>query len=126
MLNEALGQKAMESGGKLRVRSALNPALWLCGIVFTPCLIAATQFENGPPTWLIVLIYIPVALAALGFLFLLIFDRDKLQSEDYQIRKKSLEMIYQKGHSSTAIGSVEAIENPEQYVLENEAGGNPK
>ena len=39
----------------------------------------------------------PVAAAIVGFLFLLIFDRDKLQSEDYQLRKRSLELIEQKG-----------------------------
>ena len=41
------------------------------------------------------------------------FDRDKLQSEDYQIRKQSLELIQQKGDalpiSST---SIQAITNP--------------
>jgi hypothetical protein len=63
--------------------------------------------------WLVVLACSPVAAAIFGFLFLLFFDRDKLQSEDYQIRKRSLELIEQKGdtHSIDA-ATVEVIAGP--------------
>ena len=96
---EKIAAKAVESGGKLKVRSALNPILWLCGIITVPALFAAI-YINPAPSWLIVLIFIPVSVAMLGFLFLLIFDRDKLQSEEYQIQKRSLELIEQKGDSA--------------------------
>lgn len=80
---EQIAAKAVESGGKLRVRSALNPILWLCGIVSVPAM-GAAALTNPAPGWLILLASAPVCAAILGFLFLLVVDRDKLQSEDYQ------------------------------------------
>ena len=88
--------KVMEAGGRLTVRSALNPILWLCAIVSIPCATIYGLIQSRP-VWLAVLAFLPVSAAIFGFLFLLFFDRDKLQSEEYQIRKRSLELIEQKG-----------------------------
>lgn len=112
---EQIAAKAVESGGKLKVRSALNPILWLCGIITVPAIIAAS-YITPTPTWLIVLLFIPVATAMVGFLFLLLFDRDKLQSEDYQIQKRSLELIEQKGDTAPLMidnSSLNVIPKPE-------------
>ena len=96
-LKEVLVTRAAEAGGRLRVRSALNPILWLCAIVTIPAMISAAILGSAAPAWLIVLAVAPVLAALLGFLFLLFFDRDKLQSEEYQLRKISLEMRQAKG-----------------------------
>ncbi|MBA3732305.1 MAG: hypothetical protein H0W93_08180 [Gammaproteobacteria bacterium] len=37
-----------------------------------------------------------VAVAIAGFFYLLIFDRKKLQSEDYQLRTQALELLREK------------------------------
>src|SRR5690606_5813974 len=95
-IKSAIASRAIESGGRLKVQSALNPVLWLCGIICVPALCIA-GLSPSPPWWIPWLILAPVALAAIGFLFLLLFDRDKLQSEDYQIKKMSLELYEQKG-----------------------------
>ncbi|MEQ9210067.1 MAG: hypothetical protein RLN96_09550 [Pseudomonadales bacterium] len=111
---EILASKAVESGGRLLVRSALNPILWLCGIVSVPALFAAATL-NTPPTWLVVLAFTPVIAAVAGFVFLLIFDRDKLQSEEYQIRKRSLELIEQKGDAAPLVidpNKLDVVEKP--------------
>src|ERR1017187_149954 len=101
--------KIVEAGGKLRVRSALNPILWLCAIVSMPCAMALA-FSERQSYWLVVLALFPVATALFGFVFLLFVDRDKLQSEDYQIRKQSLELIEEKGDlGPTVIESIELI-----------------
>jgi hypothetical protein len=112
-IEETISQKAIEAGGRLRVKSALNPILWLCGIITVPCVAVLSYLEPPTPIWLVILAFIPVCCAAIGFLFLLIWDRDKLQSEDYQIRKKSLELIQQKGDALPVVSSsIEAIANP--------------
>lgn len=121
---ENIAAKVIESGGKLSVKSALNPILWLCAIISIPALIAV-PFLNNTPTWLIILIISPVLTAILGFLFLLLFDRDKLQSEEYQLKKKSLELIQIKGQDKPMLveaEDVEAIINPEFEQIENEGG----
>lgn len=89
-------QRATEAGGRLTVKSALNPALWLCAIVSVPAAAISAWLAN-PPWWMLVLVVGSVAVAMFGYLFLLCVDRDKLQSEDFQIRKRTLELIEQKG-----------------------------
>ena len=110
-IKEAIITKVMEAGGRLTVRSALNPILWLCAIITAPS-VACLIFVKQPPSWLPWLAFIPIAAAIFGFFFLLFFDRDKLQSETYQIRKLELEMIHEKGYPSIPAASVEVIPNP--------------
>lgn len=121
---ENIAAKVIESGGRLSVKSALNPILWLCAIITIPSLIAV-PFVDKTPNWLIILIIAPVLTAILGFLFLLIFDRDKLQSEEYQLKKRSLELIQIKGQEKPNIIDVEqvsAIINPESVEIEKTGG----
>jgi hypothetical protein len=106
----------MEAGGRLKVRSALNPILWLCGIITVPALVAFSVMKE-PPGWLVILTFAPVIAAILGFFFLLFFDRDKLQSETYQIRKLELEMVQQKGEIATPATEITIISNPEPRAL---------
>jgi hypothetical protein len=107
-------QKAIQSGGKLTVKSALNPILWLCGIISIPT-IAANVFYTTLPLWISIIGCSPILMAMFGFMVLLFIDRDKLQSEDYQIKKISLEMSEQKGDSSPRlVGPSEILTtNPE-------------
>ena len=124
---EHLRRTATDAIGKIRVRSALNPILLLCLIVSVPALAAAPFFKNGAPTWCIVLIYLPVGVACVGFLFLLLFDRDKLQSEDWQLRKQSLELIQEKGDPIPINpASLELISNPQKMQIKDSSdGGTP-
>jgi len=118
-----LATKVIEAGGKLSVKSALNPMLWLCAIVSIPSLIIAIiGFGKETPSWLIFLIIGPVAIALLGFLFLLIFDRDKLQSEEYQLKKRSLELIQEKGQDEPILvdsekEDLDLVENTEVILI---------
>lgn len=106
---ENIAAKVVESGGKLSVKSALNPILWLCAIITIPSLIAV-PFVDSTPVWLILLIVCPVFAAIIGFFYLLLFDRDKLQSEEYQLKKKSLELIQEKGEAQPQIIDTEHME----------------
>jgi hypothetical protein len=109
--------KAFHAIGMLTVRSALNPVLWLCGLVTLPSVVAST-FMTVIPTWLIVLAMSPVATALFGFLFLLFVDRDKLQSESFQLRKQALELIEDKGDFKAIDAStIEVISNPDLPAL---------
>ena len=100
-IKDQIFAKASESGGRLRVRSALNPILWLCGLISIPTL-AAGAF-HPIPTWVAIIGCSPVAAALFGFLYLLFFDRDKLQSEDFQLKKRTMELAQQKGEFSPKV-----------------------
>lgn len=121
---ESIAARVVETGGKLSVKSALNPILWLCAIISIPSLISVSFIETTP-IWLIILIISPVLTAILGFLFLLIFDRDKLQSEEYQLKKQSLDLIQIKGQEKPSFvetEEIEAIINPELSHIEKNGG----
>ena len=115
--------KAVEAGGRLTVKSALNPILWLSGIITIPTLIAGTLYPELS-TWIVAVGCSPVVAALFGFLFLLFFDRDKLQSEDYQLRKRTIEYAQQKGDALPLdVRDIEAIENPYAAALSSAKEG---
>lgn len=56
-----------------------------------------------------------IACTVLGFFILLFIDGDKLQSEDYQIRKQTLDLIQEKGELIPISPiHVEDISNPKR------------
>lgn len=93
---ETLFAKLTETGGRLRVRNALNPILWLCGLIAVPCF--AVLAWNPTPHFIVpIILAVVVGTAILGFLFLLLFDRDRLHSEEYLIKNRTLDLIEDKG-----------------------------
>lgn len=120
-INNGIAQKVVEAGGRLRVKSALNPILWLCAIITIPGITYMFFSVKETPILLQIIFVLPVITAILGFLYLLIFDRDKLQSEDYQIRKRTLDLVQEKGDEFPTIArTLEVITNPELKSLEHD------
>jgi hypothetical protein len=114
---ERLISSLSEAGGRLRVRGALNPVLWLCGVVAVPCIICLSWSSN-PPLAITIILYGVVGVALVGFLYLLFVDPDRLQSEDFILRKRTLDLIEEKG-SKKAIdaATVQAISQTEFLAL---------
>lgn len=92
-------QRLSAIGGKLRVRSALNPILWLCFVISMPGILLLAVVDSFP-TWAVVAISLPILVACTGYIILLLKDPDKLQSEEYQINKQLLELALEKGASA--------------------------
>ena len=113
-----LSSFAQEAATRLRVRSALNPALWFCGIVFPISLIVAYLSSGMVQIVALIFAAIPILVVATGFLYFMKNDPDKLQSESFQLSKQTLELIEESGSPiPVAITSVEAISNPERARL---------
>lgn len=106
----------------MTVRSALNPVLWLCAIVTLPLATFGAYVKSAFLEWISA---IPVFMAAVGFLYLLIFDRDKLQSEDFQIRKRTLEIASEKGGRRLDLTKVKVIPNPQAPPSTGSGTGHP-
>lgn len=117
---ERLAQYADSAVKRLHVRSALNPILWLCGIAMPILLGAAYAFRDVPSlrNFLIIASLVPLAVACGAFIYFAIVKPEKLQSEDYQLRHESLQIIQQKG-GPVVIQPAElvAIANPEARRL---------
>lgn len=82
---------------KIRQDSALNPALWLCGIVMPIGLAGAYLFGGILQAVFAIVAVLPVIVACGGFVYLLLNDPDRLQSEDYQIKHETISTIITKG-----------------------------
>jgi hypothetical protein len=112
---EQVTGSARTAAGRLRVKSALNPMLWLCAIVSLPCFSLA-WFARGvePLTTVLTLTgAIPVGMTCLIAAYFAIFRPEKLQSEEYQIRHEALELIKEKGSSiEVSPSSLDNIANP--------------
>jgi len=108
-------QNTQSAVQKLHVRSALNPMLWLCGIAIPLCLGGAYLFKEFDfiRNLFAIMGVIPIIIACAGFIYFAYFKPEKLQSEDYQLRHESLQMIQQKGGRIILDpASIEAIANP--------------
>src|SRR5262245_34695732 len=91
---DTLLARLTQSGGRWRVRNAMQPILWLCGLVAIPCFAVLGWGTNTSAIILCaVVLCAVVGVALLSFLYLLAYDRDRLQSEEYLIRKQTLELI---------------------------------
>jgi hypothetical protein len=119
---ERIAARAQSAATNLRVRSALNPMLWLCAIVSLPCFIfALLAYWFHLPDLGLLFVYLgalPLGATILGFLYFAVFDPKRLQSEEYQIRHEALELIKEKGSPlELSPTSLEAIANPLRALL---------
>jgi hypothetical protein len=114
---ERIAAKAQSAASQLRVKSALNPMLWMCGIVSLPCYVLAYfSYASGFHDLGMAFVYIgsvPIVGTVLGFFYFGIVSPEKLQSEEYQLRHETIELIKQKGSAiEISPSSLEAIANP--------------
>jgi hypothetical protein len=118
--------RAQSAAGRLRVRSALNPMLWLCAIVSLP-LFAGAWLAKGIEPLATILTYVaaaPVVVTCCLAVYFALFRPEKLQSEEYQIRHEAIELIKQKGvQIEVAPSSLEAITNPLRQLPPPARGG---
>jgi len=123
---EKFGTQSQSAAQKLHVKSALNPLLWLTGIASPIFLGAAFAFKD---TELVnILIYsgmIPMIITCLGFCFFALFKPEKLQSEDYQLKHESLNLMQEKcGGIEISTTSLQQIVNP--IMMQNESPNPPQ
>jgi hypothetical protein len=84
---------------RVRVRSALNPIIWLSVATAIISWSAAWFFQNDPAitALLIATGCLPIFAAVAAYFILLFKSPDRLQSEEYQLRQQALKMIYRRG-----------------------------
>ena len=87
-------------------RNVMTSVLVLCGLV-TPTALLACAFATGPVAWaLFGLACFPVLIAGAGFVYFGLKDPDRLQTEEYRIQDKALDIIESKAEG-VAVDSVD-------------------
>ena len=86
-----------EGLASLKHRTAVQPLLWACAVVTVPCFWIATKTDG----WLRVLIAsvgsIPVILLAIAYIFFMLKAPERLHSEEFQLKSRSLATVESKG-----------------------------
>jgi hypothetical protein len=83
-------------GSTLRVRNVMHPILTLCAIVLIPSV--ASLAYNPNPHWLVIALCVATASTALvSYIGLLLTDPNRLQSEEFLIQSRTLDIVEQKG-----------------------------
>ncbi|UUX96959.1 hypothetical protein [Aquabacterium sp. J223] len=109
---ERLTHFAEHALARLKVSSALNPCLWLCALAF-PFGLAGAIFSAGAVQMAcLALMFIPMLIFSIAYLYFMVVSPDKLRSEEYELKKIALNLIEEKGGAiPIAESSVEAIAN---------------
>ena len=109
---ERLTQMAEQALSRLKVSSALNPCLWLCALAFPFGIFGAVLSSGLVQIACLVLVFIPVVIFAIAYLYFMVKSPDKLRSEEYELKRIALSLIEEKGGAiAFAESSVEAIAN---------------
>jgi hypothetical protein len=109
---ERLTQMTEQALGRLKVRSALNPCLWLCALSFAFGMPAVAMTSGAVQIAFLVLVFVPVVIFSVAYVYFMLVSPDKLRSEEYELKKMALSLIEEKGGAiPMAESSVEAIAN---------------
>jgi len=80
------------------VGSAINPLLWLTGLVSPLSLVLSVSAgEAWQRAAMFLLGIVPVAITIAVYVRFMIRDPDRLQSEEYRLRQTALKMLYKRG-----------------------------
>ena len=80
------------------VRTAINPLLWLVGLT-TPLAFILAAYVSDRFTRLVLIFFaaVPVIATLIVYVIFMFRDPDRLQSEEYRIRQRALQILYRKG-----------------------------
>jgi hypothetical protein len=102
---EEMAKRGVSRLERVRVRSAMNPIIWLSVAVPIISWPAAFMFQNQFvfSCVLIAMGCLPIIVAVLAYMILLFRSPDRLQSEEYQLRQRALQMLYRKGRNAKIV-----------------------
>ena len=113
-------KSAINRAGVIRVRNAINPLLWLSPVSAIICWTAAYVFRDDQ-----ILKYgfaglgaLPIIASIVGYFLYFFLDRDRLQSEEFVLKERALQLRYRKGASAEVVDTAR-----ERVRTENLPGG---
>jgi imidazole glycerol-phosphate synthase subunit HisF len=115
---EEIAKAGLTRVGVVTVATALNPLLWLTGLV-TPASLLTLLFAGDLPVQLalIGLAAFPPVITTICYAVLMIRDPQRLQSEEYRLRERAMQYIYRKGDAEGVVAVL-----PESPRLEIKQG----
>lgn len=88
----------------IKVRTAINPLLWLVGLTLPLCLVTAVVIADQIVRLVLLgLAAVPIIITIIAYFIFLFRDPDRLQSEEYRIRQRALQILYKKGAAAEIV-----------------------
>ena len=85
------------------VGSAINPLLWLTGLVSPLSLVLSVCRRTWQRAAMFLLGVVPVAITIAVYVRFMIRDPDRLQSEEFRLRQRALKMLYKRGANTEIV-----------------------
>lgn len=105
---EKISDRALELTHSVKVSTAIKPGLWAIAIT-TPPSFLFVLIHGSIPYLIYATVIIPVVVFAISYLYLLVFDADRLHTEEYHLQNKALERIYEKGSEIEELPGAEPV-----------------
>jgi hypothetical protein len=109
-------KSAISRAAVVRVQNALNPLLWVLAISAPICWIAAYMFRDDP-----ILKYgfaglgaLPIVASLVACFLYFFLDRDRLQSEEFVLKERALQLKYRQEASAEIINAAREIARTEK------------
>jgi hypothetical protein len=104
-------RSAIDRAGVIRVKNAMNPLLWLSPISATIFLVAAYLFRDDPALKyaFACLGGLPILASILAYFLYFFLDRDRLQSEEFILKERALQLRYRKGADTEVVDTAREI-----------------
>jgi len=85
-------------------RTAINPALWLVGLITPLSLVLTAIIGDQVARWILFCFAAaPVLFTFVVYVVFMFRDPDRLQSEEYGVRQQALRYLYKKGGSTEIV-----------------------
>jgi hypothetical protein len=105
------------------VRTAINPLLWLVGLTTPLAFVSAAIIGDQLIRLLLIsLAALPVIVTLVAYVIFMFRDPDRLQSEEYRIRLRALQMLYKKGGSAEIVDVANQVARIEASPTRPNAG----
>jgi hypothetical protein len=123
---EEVVRSAIDRAGVIRVRNAMNPLLWLSSISAPVFLAAAYVFRDDA-----VLKYcfaglggLPLLASILAYFLYFFLDRDRLQSEEFVLKERALQLRYRQGANPEIVDAMQETVRMEKLRNSIDRGNN--
>lgn len=105
----------------IKVKSALNPVLWILSFIFPVCVSLAIWADPWLKVVAVIILFSAIVAAFTAYFYFMIKDPSKLQSENFQIQKMMLDIVQQQGSAATTkLLDIVASPNEEPLMLNQE------
>jgi hypothetical protein len=108
------------------VRTAINPLLWVVGLtVPLSCVLAFLATDPLVRILFFGFAAVVLVVAFIAYFILLFRDPDRLQSEEYRLRQRALQMLYRQGASPEIVDVAREIPRSERLPSGQGDGDKP-